>query len=208
MGPGLAFAVLGAKAAAPTALIFCCDAIFLFTIVPLLIALTDGKPRHWLHTMGLVVRQIVFQSADHVGGRRGIGGGTPFSSAGSDRQYAIVFAKRRGADGAVRARRNGRAAPVRSRPLGSARCDRGKTPDPSTRRVRIDVAAGAIPAALGGYRNPDGLAAPALNVFVMARQHDSWIQPASVAVLIGKFASVITLTSVMWLIQTGRLVFP
>jgi malonate transporter len=60
MGPGLAFAVLGAKAAAPTALIFCCDAIFLFTIVPLLIALTDGKPRHWLHTMGLVVRQIVF----------------------------------------------------------------------------------------------------------------------------------------------------
>jgi malonate transporter and related proteins len=36
MGPGLALAVLGAKAAAPTALIFCCDAIFLFTIVPLL----------------------------------------------------------------------------------------------------------------------------------------------------------------------------
>jgi malonate transporter and related proteins len=60
MGPGLAFAVLGAKAAAPTALIFCCDAIFLFTIVPLLIALTDGKPRHWLHTISLVIRQIVF----------------------------------------------------------------------------------------------------------------------------------------------------
>jgi malonate transporter len=60
MGPGLALAVLGAKAAAPTALIFCCDAIFLFTIVPLLIALTDGKPRHWLHTIALVVQQIVF----------------------------------------------------------------------------------------------------------------------------------------------------
>jgi malonate transporter len=27
-------------------------------------------------------------------------------------------------------------------------------------------------------------------------------------VLIGTFASVITLTSVMWVIQTGRLVFP
>jgi hypothetical protein len=26
--------------------------------------------------------------------------------------------------------------------------------------------------------------------------------------LIGTFASVITLTSVMWLLQTGRLVFP
>ena len=32
MGPGLALAMLGAKAAAPTALIFCCDAIFLFTM--------------------------------------------------------------------------------------------------------------------------------------------------------------------------------
>src|SRR5437588_10886920 len=59
MGPGLALAVLGAKAAAPTALIFCCDSVFLFSIVPLLIALTDGKGRHWLHTIGVVVRQIV-----------------------------------------------------------------------------------------------------------------------------------------------------
>jgi malonate transporter and related proteins len=49
---------------------------------------------------------------------------------------------------------------------------------------------------------------PALNVFVIARQHDTWVEPASVAVLIGTFASVITLTGVMWFIQTGRLVFP
>jgi malonate transporter and related proteins len=60
MGPGLALAVLGAKATAPTALIFCCDRIFLFSIVPLLIAVTDGKHRPLLHTLGLVVRQIVF----------------------------------------------------------------------------------------------------------------------------------------------------
>jgi malonate transporter len=49
---------------------------------------------------------------------------------------------------------------------------------------------------------------PTLNVLVMARQNDTWIEPASVAVLIGTFASVVTLTSVMWLIQAGRLVFP
>jgi len=49
---------------------------------------------------------------------------------------------------------------------------------------------------------------PALNVFVIARQNDTWIEPASVTVLIGTFASVVTLTSVMWLIQTGRLAFP
>jgi malonate transporter len=43
---------------------------------------------------------------------------------------------------------------------------------------------------------------PALNVFVIARQNETWIGPASVTVLIGM------LTSVMWLIQTGRLAFP
>ena len=49
---------------------------------------------------------------------------------------------------------------------------------------------------------------PALNVFVIARQNDVWIESASVAVLLGTFASVVTLTTVMWLLQTGRLVFP
>ena len=49
----------GSKAAAPTALIFCCDSIFLFSIVPLLIALTDREHQSLPHTLGLVVRQIV-----------------------------------------------------------------------------------------------------------------------------------------------------
>jgi malonate transporter len=49
---------------------------------------------------------------------------------------------------------------------------------------------------------------PALNVFVIARQNETWIEPASVAVLIGTFASVVTPTSVMWMLQTGRLAFP
>src|ERR1700743_3099166 len=58
MGPDLALAVLGSKAAAPTALIFCCDSIFLFTIVPVLIALTDRQHPSALHALGVVVRQI------------------------------------------------------------------------------------------------------------------------------------------------------
>lgn len=49
---------------------------------------------------------------------------------------------------------------------------------------------------------------PALNVFVIARQNNAWIESASVAVLLGTFASVVTLTTVMWLLQTGRLAFP
>ena len=50
---------------------------------------------------------------------------------------------------------------------------------------------------------------PALNVFVIARQNESGVEPASVAVLIGTFASVVTLTSVILdFLQSGRLVFP
>jgi malonate transporter len=59
MGPGLALAVLGNKAAAPTALIFCCDSIFLFSIVPFLIELTDREHPSLLHALGVVVKQIV-----------------------------------------------------------------------------------------------------------------------------------------------------
>src|ERR1700745_3026871 len=59
MGPGLALAVLGPKAAAPTALIFCCDSIFLFSVVPLLVELTDRDHPSLLHAFGVVLRQIV-----------------------------------------------------------------------------------------------------------------------------------------------------
>ncbi|PMV78606.1 malonate transporter, partial [Pseudomonas sp. FW306-2-2C-B10A] len=56
MGPGLALAVLGSKAAAPTALIFCCDSIFLFTIVPLLIELSDRDHPSIAHAFGVVLK--------------------------------------------------------------------------------------------------------------------------------------------------------
>ena len=44
---------------------------------------------------------------------------------------------------------------------------------------------------------------PALNVFVLARQYDAWVEPASGSVLLGTLLSVATLTTVMWLVQHG-----
>ena len=77
------------------------------------------------------------------------------------------------------------------------------------------LASFALMLALGPFAQPWAATAvlmaslpPALNVFVIARQNDAWIESASVAVLLGTFASVVTLTSVMWMIQTGRLAFP
>jgi predicted permease len=45
----------------------------------------------------------------------------------------------------------------------------------------------------------------ALNVFVLARQYDSWVAQASSAVLLGTLVSVVTLTTVMWLVRTNQL---
>ena len=74
------------------------------------------------------------QSADHVGVRRRARRGASYPAAGRDRQYAAVPAERRGADGAVRARGDGGAAPVRARAMGSARRDRDQASDPSAGR--------------------------------------------------------------------------
>src|SRR5687767_7348922 len=60
MGPGLALATFGPPAAVPVALIFCFDSVFLFSIVPLLMALLETKRRPLLPTIANVVRQIVF----------------------------------------------------------------------------------------------------------------------------------------------------
>ena len=54
-------------------------------------------------------------------------------------------------------------------------------------------------------RQNDRVLPPALNVFVLARQYETWVEQASSAVLFGTMASVVTLTSVMWLVKNGLL---
>lgn len=61
---------------------------------------------------------------------------------------------------------------------------------------------------MGGNRCPDGIAATDVERFYDRAAECAWIEPASVAVMIGTFASVVTLTTAMWLIQSGQLTFP
>jgi malonate transporter len=208
MGPGLALAVLGARAAAPTALIFCCDSIFLFSIVPLLIALTDGKHRPLLHTLGVVVRQIVLNPLI-------------MSACAGALAAALHIHPPVAIDNTLMFLQNA-AAPVALFALGVTVALRpfGRVPweVPGVIAVKLlihPLIVFGLMLLLGPFAQPWAATAvlmaslpPALNVFVIARQNDTWIEPASVAVLIGTFASVVTLTSVMWFIQTGRLVFP
>jgi malonate transporter and related proteins len=208
MGPGLALAVLGAKASAPTALIFCCDSIFLFSIVPLLIALTSGEGRHWLHVIGLVVRQIALNPLI-------------ISACAGALAAALHIHPPVAIDNTLLFLQNA-AAPTALFVLGVTVALRplGRVPweVPGVVAIKLlihPLVVFGLMLLLGPFPQPWAATAvlmaslpPALNVFVIARQNDAWIEPASVAVLLGTFASVVTLTSVMWIIQTGRLVFP
>ena len=208
MGPGLALAVLGAKASAPTALIFCCDSIFLFSIVPFLIALTDHSEHHWLHTLALLMRQIVLNPLI-------------MSACAGALAAAFHFHPAVAIDNTLSFLQNA-AAPMALFVLGVTVALRpfGRVPweVPAVVAVKLIVhplIVVALMLLLGPFPNSWALTAvlmaslpPALNVFVIARQNEAWIEPASVAVMIGTFASVVTLTTAMWIIQSGRLVFP
>jgi malonate transporter and related proteins len=208
MGPGLALAVLGSQAAAPTALIFCCDSIFLFTVVPLLVALTDSKHPSLLHTLGVVVRQIALNPL--------------ITSACAGALAAALHIRLPVAlDGTLLFLQNA-AAPTALFVLGVTVALRpfGRVPweVPGVIAIKLLVhplMVFGLMMLFGPFEQPWAATAmlmsslpPALNVFVIARQNDAWIEPASVTVLIGTFASVVTLTTVMWLLQSGRLVFP
>jgi len=208
MGPGLALAVLGAKAAAPTALIFCCDSIFLFTIVPLLMALTDREHKSFLHAVGIAARQIVLNPLimSAVLGALVAALHIPLPTA-LDR--TLLFLQNAAAPTALFVL----GVTVALRPF-----DRVPWEVPGVIAIKLLVhplIVFGLMLLFGPFAQPWAATAvlmaalpPALNVFVIARQNNTWIEPASVAVLIGTFASVITLTTVMWFIQSGRLVFP
>src|SRR4051794_8431237 len=208
MGPGLALAGLGAKAAAPTALIFCCDSIFLFTIVPLLMALTDREHKSFLHAVGVAVRQIVLNPLimSAVFGALVAAFHVPLPTS-LDR--TLLFLQNAAAPTALFVL----GVTVALRPF-----DRVPWEVPGVIAIKLlihPLIVFGLMLLFGPFAQPWAATAvlmaalpPALNVFVIARQNSTWIEPASVAVLIGTFASVVTLTSVMWFIQSGRLAFP
>src|SRR3954465_12020616 len=208
MGPGLALAVLGTKAAAPTALIFCCDRIFLFSIVPLLVELSDRDHPSLLHAIGVVLRQIVLNPLIMSACAGAL-------AAALHLEFPVALIN------ALAFLQNA-AAPVALFVLGVTVALRpfGRIPweVPGIIMVKLLVHPAlvfALMLLLGPFTAEWAVTAvlmaslpPALNVFVIARQFETWIEPASVTVLIGTFASVITLTSVMWLIKPGQLAFP
>src|SRR3972149_3038546 len=187
MGPGLALATLGAEAAVPVALIFCFDTLLLFTLVPFLMAL--AKPSQV--SIGATAVEVVKRIALHP----------PIAL---DRLLQFL---------------HNAAAPCALFTLGVTVALRPlkKMPweVPLLTAVKLAVQPGLIFLLLSLFGPFEQswvdtallMAAlpPALHVFVFARQYDSWVEQASSAVLVGTLVSVVTLTSVMWMVKTGTL---
>ena len=205
MGPGLALATLGAEATAPVALIFCFDTLLLFGLVPLLMTLATPRQQGIAATAFEVVKRIVLH---------------PFiiATALGVASAAIHFEPPIALDRLMQFLQNA-AAPCALFTLGVTIALRPMQKMPWDVPLTIVVKLIVHPAvvllvlSLLGPFDPVWtytavlMAAlpPALNVFIMARQYDTWVAQASGAVLFGTFVSVVTLTSVMWLVTTGKL---
>jgi malonate transporter and related proteins len=205
MGPGLALATLGPAAAAPVALIFCFDSILLFSLVPFLMALGGADRQGFMASVVFVVRRIVLH---------------PFiiATALGVASAAIHFEPPVALDRLMQFLQNA-AAPCALFVLGVTVALRPLSKMPAEVPVIGAVKLVLHPAIalvflslLGPF--PDGwlytgvlMAAlpPALNVFVLARQYDTWVEQASGSVLLGTLISVVTLTSVMWLVKSRLL---
>ena len=205
MGPGLALATLGAAATAPVALIFCFDTLVLFSLVPFLMTLAAPQKR----SVGAIALEVVKAIALH-----------PFIIATvlGVASAAVHFEPPVALDRLMQFLQNA-AAPCALFALGVTVALRPLTPIPwevpATAFVKLvlhPVAVLVLLSLLGPFDPVWVYTAvlmaalpPALNVFIMARQYDSWVAPASGSVLFGTFLSVLTLTTVMWLVKSQTL---
>jgi len=205
MGPGLALATLGPQAAVPVALIFCFDTLLLFSLVPFMMAIASPQKKNISSVAMEVVRRI---------------GTNPLviATAVGILSAAIHFQPPLALDRLMQFLQNA-AAPCALFTLGVTVALRPlkKMPweVPFLTAVKL-VAHPVIMFLLLSLFGPFDqlwvytavlMAAlpPALNVFVFARQYDTWVEQASGAVLVGTVVSVLTLTSVMWMVKTGAL---
>ena len=189
----------------PVALIFCFDTLVLFALVPFLMTLGDPRHESIAATAWLVVKRIVLH---------------PFiiATALGVASAAMHFEPPIALDRLMQFLQNA-AAPCALFALGVTVALRPVQKMPWEVPFTIFVKLILHPALvllllslLGPFDTTWVYTAvlmaalpPALNVFIMARQYDTWVAQASGSVLFGTFVSVVTLTTTMWLVKTGAL---
>jgi malonate transporter and related proteins len=205
MGPPLILSAIGPAASAPVALIFVFDSIFLFSVIPLLMASAGVKRRSWLATAG----EVAWKVATH-----------PFNLATAAGVLAsFLHLQLPAAADRIVTWLLGAAAPcalfllgvtVALRPLG--RIPGEVPPLVVIKLVLHPLLVWLLLSAFGTFDATWIHAAvlmaalpPALNIFVIATQYNIGVERASACVLVGTLVSMATLTAFLWLITTDRM---
>jgi predicted permease len=205
MGPGLALATLGPPAAVPVALIFCFDTLLLFSLVPFLMAL--AKPQQM--SIGATALDVI---------KRIVTNPLVIATAAGIASAAVHFQPPLALERLMQFLQNA-AAPCALFTLGVTVALRPLKKIPwevplltAVKLVLHPMLIFLLLSLFGPFEQTWVYTAvlmaalpPALNVFVFARQYDTWVEQASGAVLIGTLVSVVTLTSVMWMVKTHTL---
>jgi malonate transporter len=205
MGPGLALATLGTAATAPVALIFCFDSVLLFSLVPFLMALAGTERKGWLADATDVLKRIVLHPL-MIATMLGV------LSAAMHFEPPVALDRLMGF-------LQNAAAPAALFTLGVTVALRPLQKMPWEVPLAVAIKLVVHPALalvlmslLGPFSDVWVYTAvlmaalpPALNVFVLARQYNVWVEQASSSVLLGTLLSVATLTTVMWLVKTQQL---
>ena len=205
MGPGLTLAALGPAAAAPTALIFVFDCVLLFTLVPFLMSVAGPKREGLAATAVTVLRRIAlhpFNLATLAGGLAAYFHWAPPAPAMKMVELLSISA----APSALFVM----GVTVALRPLKRIPYEL-----PALLTVKLLVHPLLVFSALtliGGF-DPVWIATaalmaslpPALNVFVMAQQYETYVERASSLILIGTVVSFATVTALLaFLIPAAR----
>ncbi len=207
MGPGLALAVLGQQAAPPMALIFCFDCILFFAIIPLLLA---------IHENNSDLRQTLINIAKRVGLNPFILA-TMMGVLAAYFQFQVPAALDRTLSFLM-----GAAAPSALFALGVTVAMRplGKIPLEISFSIAIKLLIHPLivyvvllllgPFDIVWIYTAILMAAlpPALSVFVMASQYNTYVDKASSAVLMGTMLSVPTLLTWLYLIENRLIPVP
>jgi predicted permease len=205
MGPGLALATVGVQAAAPVALIFCFETLLFFSLLPFMMALARPSGKSAGTLAFEVVQKIVLHPLMIASALGVLSAGLRFEPPVA-LDKLLQFLQSASAPCALFTL----GVTVALRPF-----QRVPWEVPCLVLVKLIVHPVLMLTMLTvfGPFDPNWVATavlmaalpPALNVFVLARQYQSWVEPASGSVLLGTLLSVATLTTVMWLVQQGAL---
>ncbi|GGF73351.1 malonate transporter [Azorhizobium oxalatiphilum] len=204
MAPGLALAAIGPDAATPVAIVFTCDALLFFTLVPMLVAI-QRREGHFGTVLLTVLKRVLthpFNIATFLGVLSAAFDVHP--PAALDRM--LDFLRNAAAPcalftlGVTVALRPLKRVPVELPPLLAlkllvqpmiALTVYGAFGPFADRWVETVVLMAALP--------------PALNCFILAKQYGTYVEEASAGVLVGTVLSVATVTGLLYLIQQHML---